>query len=72
MNQSRQNWRPAPSRHTGRRSAVGSPLLSILFFPAIILYHELLLQAFDESFDFFTMALVRIPLFPSPPACSCF
>ena len=63
MNQSRQNWRPAPSRHTGRRSAVGSPLLSILFFPAIILYHELLLQAFDESFDFFTMALVRIPLF---------
>ena len=41
----------------------GSPLLSILFFPLAILYHELLLRAFDGGSDFFTTALIRIFLF---------
>ncbi len=54
--------RAAPYRHTGRRS-MGSPLLSILFFPAAILYHELLLRAFDRSTPFFDLALLRILLF---------
>ena len=45
-------WRP-----------VGSPLLSILFFPAVILYHELLLRLFDRYTGFFGMALLRILLF---------
>ncbi len=41
----------------------GSPLLSILFFPAVILYHELLLRAFNKDVAFFSLSLVRILLF---------
>ena len=48
----------------GRRSRPGgSPLMSALFFPAAILYHELLLRAFDRSTPFFDLALLRILLF---------
>lgn len=53
-------------RHTGRgagRRVAGSPLLSALFFPAAILYHELLLRAFDQQDRFFSPALIRILLF---------
>lgn len=51
-------------RHTGRRSPQwNSPLLSAFFFPAAILYHELLLRLFDGDSLFFTPALLRIPLF---------
>ena len=46
----------------GRRFA-GSPLLSILFFPAVILYHELLLRLFDGDSPFFGLALIRIFFF---------
>ena len=42
---------------------MGSPLLSALFFPAVILYHELLLRAFDRDTPFFDLALLRILLF---------
>lgn len=62
MHQPRRLQRSAPSRHRGRR-VNGSPLLSILFFPLAILYHELLLRAFDGGNDFFTTALIRIFLF---------
>ena len=62
MHQPRRLQRSAPSRHRGRR-VNGSPLLSILFFPLAILYHELLLRAFDGGSDFFTTALIRIFLF---------
>ena len=56
--------RAAPYRHTGRRSrSGGSPLMSALFFPAAILYHELLLRIFDRSTPFFDIALLRILLF---------
>ena len=47
MHQPRHLQRSAPPRHRGRR-VNGSPLLSILFFPAAILYHELLLRAFES------------------------
>lgn len=50
-------------RHTGRRRTAGSPLLSILFFPAVILYQELLLRIFDRDTPFFDLALLRILLF---------
>ena len=62
MARSRQRTRTTPPRHTGRRS-VGSPLLSMLFFPAAILYHELLLRLFDRYTGFFGIALLRILLF---------
>ncbi|MDE6589114.1 MAG: hypothetical protein K2K53_01950, partial [Oscillospiraceae bacterium] len=62
MNRSRRRRPVAPYRHTGRRP-VGSPLASILFFPAAILYHELLLRLFDQNTSFFDMALARILLF---------
>ncbi len=62
MSYSRKGKRAAPYRHTGRRSA-GSPLMSALFFPAALLYHELLLRAFDRSTPFFDIALLRILLF---------
>lgn len=48
--------------YTGRRN-VGGPALSALFFPAAILYHELLLRAFDRSAPFFDLALLPIALF---------
>ena len=62
MYRSRQRTRALPRRHTGRRS-VGSPLLSMLFFPAALLYHELLLRLFDRDVDFFGIALLRLALF---------
>ena len=57
------NWKRGytPYRHTGRRT--GSPLLCALFFPGVILYHELLLRAFDRNTDFFDLALLRVLLF---------
>ena len=51
-----------PHRHTGRRS-LGSPLLSMLFFPAATLYQELLLRLFDQDVSFFDMALLRLVFF---------
>ena len=62
MNRSRQRTRAASPRHTGRRP-VGSPLLSMLFFPAAILYHELLLRLFDRDVGFFGFALLRLAFF---------
>lgn len=62
MNNSYRGKRTAPARHTGRRSG-GSPLMSAFFFPAAILYHELLLRLFDRSTPFFDIALPRIVLF---------
>ena len=50
------------SGYTGRRN-LGGPALSVLFFPAAVLYHELLLRAFDRSTPFFDLALLRIALF---------
>lgn len=50
------------SGYTGRRN-LGGPALSVLFFPAAVLYHELLLRAFDRSTSFFDLALLRIVLF---------
>lgn len=50
------------SGYTGRRNT-GGPALSVLFFPAAVLYHELLLRAFDRSTSFFDIALLRIILF---------
>lgn len=50
------------SGYTGRRS-IGGPALPALFFPAAVLYHELLLRAFDRSTPFFDLALLRILLF---------
>ena len=48
--------------YTGRRD-LGGPVLPALFFPAALLYHELLLRAFDRSTPFFDLALLRIVLF---------
>jgi len=42
---------------------VGGPALSILFFPAVILYQELLLRVFDRDTAFFDLALLRTLLF---------
>ena len=50
------------SGYTGRRN-VGGPVLSIAFFPAAILYHELLLRAFDRDSTFFDLALLPTLLF---------
>ena len=50
------------SGYTGRRNA-GGPALSALFFPAALLYHELLLRAFDRSTPFFDLALLPTALF---------
>ena len=48
--------------YTGRRN-IGGPALSAVFFPAAILYSELLLRAFDRDTAFFDLALLRILLF---------
>ena len=48
--------------YTGRRNA-GVPALPALFFPAALLYHELLLRAFDRSTPFFDLALLPTALF---------
>ena len=50
------------SGYTGRRD-LGGPALPALFFPAALLYHELLLRAFDRSTPFFDLALLRVVLF---------
>ena len=64
MRYSRRTTRAVPHRHTGReRRFSGSPLLSMLFFPAVILYHELLLRLFDRDIAFFGVALLRLALF---------
>ena len=62
MSRSRQ---PAPgsSPRRSRRRSLGSPLMSMLFFPAVILYHELLLRLFDRDTGFLSIALLRIVLF---------
>ena len=62
MNYFKRNRGYTPYRHTGRRNTA-SPLLSALFFPAVVLYHELLLRAFDRNTAFFDLALLRILLF---------
>ena len=51
------------NRHTGKRKGSGSPLLSALFFPAAILYHELLVRIFDWENPFFAMGLLRTLFF---------
>lgn len=54
------------ARYTGlsrNRRGTNIPLLSIWFFPAAILYHELLLRAFDRSTAFFSLALLPTALF---------
>lgn len=62
MNLFPQRTQTTHPRHTGRRP-VGSPLLSMLFFPAAILYQELLLRLFDRDTGFFGIPLLRILLF---------
>ena len=62
MNNYRQTMWTTSSRHTGRRD-LASPLLSMLFFPAAILYQELLLRLFDQDIGFLGIALLRIVLF---------
>lgn len=54
------------TRYTGlsrNRRGTNIPLLSIWFFPAALLYHELLLRAFDRDTAFFGLALLRVVLF---------
>ena len=55
--------RRPPQRRRSHRRRRGSPLVSMLFFPCALLYHELLLRAFDKDITFFGMALLRILLF---------
>ncbi|MBD5083832.1 MAG: LTA synthase family protein [Clostridiales bacterium] len=62
MNYFKRNRGYTPYRHTGRRNTA-PPLLSGLFFPAVILYHELLLRLFDRDTSFFGLALLRVLLF---------
>ena len=62
MYRSRKTDRESPRRRAKRRT-VGSPLLSMLFFPAAILYQELLLRLFDRDVGFFGMALLRLVFF---------
>ena len=62
MNHSRQTARVSSHRRPGRR-ITDSPLLSMLFFPAVILYQELLLRLFDRDVPFFDLALLRVLLF---------
>ena len=53
-------------RYTGlsrNRRGANIPLLSVWFFPAVILYHELLLRAFDRDAAFFGLALLPTALF---------
>lgn len=65
MHQPKRLQRPVNRRHTGRRNrrVHGSPLLSVLFFPVVILYHELLLRLFDKENPFFGAALLRVLFF---------
>ena len=57
------NGRRTLSHHTGRRTGGGASLLRAAFFPAGVLYLELLLRAFNTEVNFFTVALPRIVLF---------
>ncbi len=50
------------SGYTGRRNT-GAPALPALFFPAAVLYHELLLRAFDRDTSFLDFGLLRTALF---------
>ena len=62
MYRSRQAARVSPGRYLERRAPGFSPL-SALFFPAAILYQELLLRLFDRDVGFFGAALPRLALF---------
>lgn len=57
--------RPAYNGHRRRsRHVKATPLFSMLFFPCAILYHELLLRAYDADSSFFAWgALCRILFF---------
>lgn len=56
--------RVMPNNNSRRsRGRSGSPLLSAVFFPAAVLYHELLARLFDQDNPFFTMALPRLLFF---------
>ncbi len=52
-----------PTGRGGRSHRKGSPLLSALFFPCALLYHELLLRAFDRDVRFFSAGLLPTLLF---------
>ena len=53
---------PTMARHRGRR-VKGSPLISAVSLPLMLLYHELLLRLFDREISFFTPALVLVVVF---------
>ena len=53
---------PTMTRHRGRR-VKGSPLISAVSLPLMLLYHELLLRLFDREISFFTPALVLVVVF---------
>lgn len=63
--QENEGYQEAPSGQAQQRKQQNRflPALSVLFFPAVILYHELLMRAFDQDTPFFTPALARILLF---------
>ena len=53
---------PTMARHRGRR-VKGSPLISAVSLPLMLLCHELLLRLFDREISFFTPALVLVVVF---------
>ncbi len=55
--------RKSYGRNQKRRRRTGSPLLSVLFFPLALIYHELLLRAFDSDVRFFSGSLFTVLLF---------
>ena len=66
MHQPKRLQRSAPRGRSGRNNSPrvsGSPLLSILFFPVAIFYHEMLLRIFDKESSVFSAATFRILLF---------
>ena len=66
MHQPKRLQRSAPRGRSGRNNSPrvsGSPLLSILFFPVVIFYHEMLLRIFDKESSVFSAATFRILLF---------
>ena len=62
MSNFHQTMQVAVPYRAGQRAGE-TPLLSALFFPAAVLYQELLLRLFDRDVDFFSVALLRIVLF---------
>lgn len=62
MNYINQINKSTPCRHTEPHNMNCTPW-STLFFPATILYYELLLRAFDKDTIFFDLALLRSLLF---------